>query len=107
MSAPGGRACCSPSQTARPQVVLQVSVLHQLHQDEGGLALTDHPEQLDDVLRVVVLHHAGLVQELNPLPVAGLLIDGLDGARYFTLQVRNITSVLQLTSLLVRLTFTG
>ena len=78
--------------TARPQVVLQVSVLHQLHQDEGGLALTDHSDELDDVLRVVVLHHTGLVQELNPLAVAGLLIDRLDGARYFPLQVRNTVS---------------
>ena len=73
----------------RAEVVLQVSVLHQLHQDEGGLALADHAEQLDDVLRVVVLHHARLVQELNPLAVAGLLIDCLDGARYLTLEVSN------------------
>ena len=68
------------------EIVLEVAVLHELHEDEGGLALADHAYQLDDVLGVVILHDARLLQELDLLPVAGLLVDCLHGARHLTLQ---------------------
>lgn len=36
----------------RPEVGLQISVDHQLHHDECGLALGDDAEQLHDVVRI-------------------------------------------------------
>ena len=69
-----------------PEIVLEVAILHELHDDEGGLALGDDAEQLDDVLRVVLLHHARLPQEVNLLSEAGSLIDCLDCANQLTLE---------------------
>ena len=38
-----------------PQVLLQVAVLHQLHEHKDRLGLADHPNQLDHMLRAATL----------------------------------------------------
>ena len=38
-----------------PQVLLQVAVLHQLHEHKDRLGLADHPNQFDHMLRAATL----------------------------------------------------
>ena len=38
-----------------PQILLQVAVLHQLHEHKDRLGLADHPNQLDHMLRAATL----------------------------------------------------
>jgi hypothetical protein len=55
------------------QILPQIPVLHELHEDEGGLALAHHAQQLHHVGGVDLLHDARLVEEFDALAQARVL----------------------------------
>ena len=94
-----------------PQILLQVTILHELHENKHRLGLADHPNQFDHMFRaantkseiirkyscailLAVLHSGRLAEELNALFQAGLLIDRL----HSTVHQRTSLVILELIS---------